>query len=113
MGPEHWRQVEELYHATLEKTPADRAGFLAQASEGDEELRREVESLLAQRSSRGAVLEQPAWHGDAAFPDTKNADGLLARHTGSGRTGSMRCSARAAWAGSTKPSTRGWTGRLP
>src|SRR5262245_36458282 len=71
MSPARWRQVEELYHAALEKTLAERARFLAQASGGDEGLQREVESLLAQHSSRGDVLERPAWGGDAAFPEPK------------------------------------------
>jgi serine/threonine-protein kinase len=50
MTPERWRRVEELYQAALEKEPAQRAVFLAEASSGDEELRRKVESLLAQET---------------------------------------------------------------
>ncbi len=57
MSPERWAQVEELYHAVLEQTPGARALLLEQA---DPELRREVESLLAQPSGNGA-LERPAW----------------------------------------------------
>jgi hypothetical protein len=45
MTPSRWQQIEELYHATLECEPGQRATFLARA---DPELRREVESLLAQ-----------------------------------------------------------------
>jgi serine/threonine protein kinase len=48
MSPERWRQVEELYHAALERDPRERAGFLSKACQNDGELRREVESLLAQ-----------------------------------------------------------------
>ena len=70
MSPARWRQIEELYQVALEKEPAGRAASLSQASAGDEELRRELESLLAQRSSRGAVLERPAWHGEASLPET-------------------------------------------
>ncbi len=57
MTPERWRQVEEIYHAALEREPGQRAAFLAQA---DPEVRREVESLLAQESGDG-VLARPAW----------------------------------------------------
>jgi hypothetical protein len=43
---ERWQQVERLYHSTLEKEVGERPAFLAEACSGDEELRREVESLL-------------------------------------------------------------------
>src|SRR2546428_4417662 len=56
MTPERWRQIEELYHLTREREPADRAALLAQA---DPELRREVEAMLAQDAS-GKILDQPA-----------------------------------------------------
>ncbi len=48
MSPERWRRIESLYYAALERDPATRAGFVSESSDGDEELRREVESLLAQ-----------------------------------------------------------------
>src|SRR5687768_1994058 len=47
MDPAHWRQIEELYHATLELEPNERAAFLGRA---DPELRREVETLLDDQS---------------------------------------------------------------
>jgi serine/threonine protein kinase/Tol biopolymer transport system component len=56
MTPERWRQVEEIYHAALEREPGQRAALLAQA---DPEVRKEVESLLAQASGDG-LLDHPA-----------------------------------------------------
>ena len=50
MSPERRRQIEELYQAALERNPGRRAGFLAEACRDDAELRREVDSLLAQDS---------------------------------------------------------------
>jgi tRNA A-37 threonylcarbamoyl transferase component Bud32/tetratricopeptide (TPR) repeat protein len=47
MTPERFRQIEELYHAAREATADERAALLAQT---DPELRRELESLFAQRS---------------------------------------------------------------
>ena len=41
------RQTSHLYHAALLKAVPDRAAFVREACGGDEELRREVESLLA------------------------------------------------------------------
>ena len=56
MTPERFRQIEELYHAAREGTAEERAALLAQA---DPELRREVESLLAQPRG-GEFLDRPA-----------------------------------------------------
>jgi serine/threonine protein kinase len=47
MDPGRWRQVEQLYHAALEKEPGERASFLEQSCAGDSSLRMEVESLLS------------------------------------------------------------------
>jgi len=47
MNPERWRQIEGLYQAIWERDAAERAAILDEACAGDEELRREVESLLA------------------------------------------------------------------
>ena len=57
MGSRRWQEVEELYHAALACEAADRAALLARA---DPELRREVESLLAQATS-DVGLSRPAW----------------------------------------------------
>jgi eukaryotic-like serine/threonine-protein kinase len=58
MTPERWRRVEELYHAALGHDERERAAFLAEASGDDEEVRGEVESLLAQSTDR--FLAEPA-----------------------------------------------------
>ena len=55
-----WRQVEALYHAARERAPEARAAFLADACAQDEDLRREVESLLVQPVSVDGVLDGPA-----------------------------------------------------
>src|SRR5262249_54779121 len=58
MNSERFRQVEELYHSVRELAPDTRGAFLAEACRGDEKLRREVESLLAQDRKAGP-MEQP------------------------------------------------------
>ena len=60
MDPARWKRVEEIYHAASERKPEERAPFLAVACAGDEDLRREVESLLAQASAEG-LLDRPPW----------------------------------------------------
>jgi TolB-like protein/Tfp pilus assembly protein PilF len=44
--PERWRRVESLFQAALDQAEAERPGFVTRACGADEELRREVESLL-------------------------------------------------------------------
>jgi serine/threonine protein kinase len=61
MTRERWRQVDSLYHAVLEREPEERAVFLRSACQTDEDLRREVESLLARDTSGNGLLDQPAW----------------------------------------------------
>ena len=60
MGPERWQRVENLYHAALELEGNRRVAFLEESCAGDEELRREVESLLAHQKGAHDFLEVPA-----------------------------------------------------
>ena len=59
MTSERLQQIEELYHFALEKDPADRLAFLNESCNGDEELRQEVESLLASQAEAGDFIEEP------------------------------------------------------
>src|SRR5712691_8072838 len=61
MKPERWSEVERLYHAALGRAEEDRRAFLRDVCGADEELQREVESLLAQpAASADAFLAEPA-----------------------------------------------------
>ena len=60
MTPERWKQIEDLYHAALEREPAARGAFLTESCGTDGELRSEVESLLAGGSGE-SPLNRPAW----------------------------------------------------
>ena len=57
--PERWQRIEALYHAALERDPANRTAFL-DACGPDENLRREVESLLARAGTGPDLLGQRA-----------------------------------------------------
>ena len=61
MTPEQWTLAERLYHEAGSIAAADRASWLARACGGDEVVRREVESLLAQDASRTGVLDGHAF----------------------------------------------------
>ncbi len=60
MTPERWEKVEHHYHAALELEPGQRAAFLQKTCGGDEELCREVESLLAAHEQAGSLIAAPA-----------------------------------------------------
>src|SRR5882672_3267845 len=72
MTPQQYERLTELFHAALQIAPDKRAGFLDQVSDGDADLRRELESLLAVHGERAAYTEKPP--GDIA------AGMLLAQH---------------------------------
>jgi serine/threonine protein kinase len=75
MTPERWQRIETLYHSALEHEPAQRFSFLDQACGSDRELRREVESLLAQHASRDGPLDRPALDTGAEPTQTQLAIG--------------------------------------
>jgi eukaryotic-like serine/threonine-protein kinase len=57
---ERWQEIERIYHTARELDGTTRAEFLAKACGGDDDLRREVESLLVQADEAGSFLEAPA-----------------------------------------------------
>ncbi len=59
MDPERWQRVNALFHAALERAPAERDAFLDEACAGDPALRAEVSSLLASHRP-DEFLEVPA-----------------------------------------------------
>jgi serine/threonine protein kinase len=60
MTPERWQQIERIYHSALELAENKRPAFLEKACAGDEGIRREVESLLAQKEQARTFIEAPA-----------------------------------------------------
>jgi serine/threonine protein kinase/tetratricopeptide (TPR) repeat protein len=59
MTPERYEQIGRLYHAALEHEPLERMAFLAKACGTDEDLYREVASLLAAHEKANNFIEQP------------------------------------------------------
>jgi len=57
MTPERWQQVNDLFHSALKHVPAQRADFLDQVCDGDQELRKEVESLISSHHNSDDLIE--------------------------------------------------------
>ena len=60
MTPERWSQVREVFEGALERPAKDRAAYLRVICSRDDELRQEVESLLASHEGDAEFLETPA-----------------------------------------------------
>src|ERR1041384_4003803 len=58
MTPARWRQVKDLFASVVELSPAQRSEFLAQNC--DDELRSEVEALIACDDRAHSFMETPA-----------------------------------------------------
>ncbi|MEA2239056.1 MAG: eukaryotic-like serine/threonine-protein kinase [Thermoanaerobaculia bacterium] len=55
-----WEQVREIFQSAVEKPAADRADFVKDACGSDDDLRDEVESLLASHDLAGGFIEPAA-----------------------------------------------------
>jgi serine/threonine protein kinase len=58
--PERWKRVEAVFERALEIEADQRPVFLQNNCNGDEELRREVQSLLESHALAGSFIDQPS-----------------------------------------------------
>src|SRR5262245_30782981 len=65
MDAKQWGQIKEIYDRALDLYGEERDSFLAEACGEDDDLRREVESLLAAHDDAGSFLQSPAVEGAA------------------------------------------------
>src|SRR5437879_5895865 len=81
MNSKRWQQIESLHQSARGLDAADRDSFLAEACTGDDELRREVESLL--RHDADDKFQTAAAHELAARALAQNGtQSLLGRDIG-------------------------------
>ena len=59
MTPQQYERLTELFHDALETAADERVAFLDQVCDGDADLRRELESLLAAHEQRAVYTEKP------------------------------------------------------
>ena len=60
MSPDQWQKAKQLFDAALKRSPDERLLFIEENFNGDETVRREVESLLAKSDNAAVFLERPA-----------------------------------------------------
>jgi len=58
--PERWAQIRQTFEGALERAPKDRAAYLRVVCARDDDMRREVESLLASHDESSGFLNKPA-----------------------------------------------------
>ena len=74
LTPAQWQRLEELYHAALAVSPADRPVLLDRACGGDEELRRAIDELIDSDSQTAGFLD-----GSPALPALEELARLIER----------------------------------
>ncbi len=83
MDAKRWKQIKEVYDRSLDLSGDERESLLAEACGDDDDLRREVESLLAAHNDAGSFLQSPAVEVAAreivADDDTSTAPQLIGR----------------------------------
>jgi TolB-like protein/Flp pilus assembly protein TadD len=89
MTPERYRQVGALYHAALDLDEEDRPAFLERECAGDEDLRREVESLIASHEKGEDFLAAPAIAVAAGMLAGQETDSMSGRTIGRYRIRSL------------------------
>jgi len=83
MDSDKWKKIDDLYHAARELRGEERSAFLTAAA--DEEIRREVESLLASDEEAGEFLREPAVEAMAGDLTGDGTTGLSGRLIGNYR----------------------------
>lgn len=67
MTPERWQQVKEIFNSAITYRPDERSSFISRACSGDDQLRHEVESLIASHEESGNFIDQPAFEAAASL----------------------------------------------
>ncbi|MCY7345604.1 MAG: protein kinase [Pyrinomonadaceae bacterium] len=76
MDSEKWKKIKAILEKALElSTAAARSQYLTKACDGDEDLRREVESLLEFDDVQADLLEDSAF--ESVFDANKNGDSVI------------------------------------
>src|SRR5262245_17371840 len=89
MKAERWERVIDLFQSALERAPEERAAFLDESCQDDEEMHREVESLLSSHERAENFIEVPAFKAAPEFVPNDSADALVGKSIGHYRIESL------------------------
>lgn len=104
MTPERWKQIEAVFEQALEIPAEERRAFFESSCDGDEELRREVESLLDSHGRAGSFMDKQSFFvsgemlddlGAAAQPAQRIGPYRIVREIGRGGMGAVYLAERA------------------
>src|SRR5215475_12190576 len=73
MNPESWQRIENVFRTTVDRPADERDAYLTRACDGDEDLRREVLSLLEQGTAEDFIRD-PIASAALAFTAISNDD---------------------------------------
>lgn len=82
MTPQRWRKISELAESVCELSPAARDALLSEACAHDEDLRSEVESILASSEQAPAYLDAPAVESYPELLESQQPRSLVGRRIG-------------------------------
>ena len=113
-----WEALRELFDGALERPVDERAAYLSERTQGNDALRREIESLLAAHGDADQFLSAPAFRPSSRSSSQAIAtlDGASTRLTAGTQlelSRFWRSSGPAAWARSIEHAIRGSTASLP
>src|SRR6266550_1222623 len=82
MDPERWQKLDELFHSALACEVEQREAFIAAACDGDDDLRRELGSMLDHYEQADSFIESPAYEVGAETIAGEDLTSLVAKMLG-------------------------------
>ena len=89
MKAARWKKVNDLFESAIERAPEERAAFLDESCYGDEDMRREVESLLTSHERAENFIELPAFEVAPELVTNDKAGALVGKLIGHYRIESL------------------------
>ena len=82
MSSDRQQRITSIFHSAVEREGTERRAFLDGACANDEELRREVESLIRSHEQAGSLMDAPAYERDASLVDEMDQGNFIGRTLG-------------------------------
>src|SRR4030095_1928373 len=73
-----WDRIKGIFQLAIDRSPPDRQAFIIESCEGDEELQKEVESLIQVSEMDSSFMESPAELPQSAVPRDFRTGELIA-----------------------------------